>query len=112
MERPYADTPSNRLYHGVITTFHAACRAMIQQYQQERHWIATKYRSVDQDDAERGLAEMDGYIAAVNACRHEYQEALDTMEKTLAARWESQEGEIPQMLAEALRSGDYSRLAL
>jgi hypothetical protein len=103
---------SNRLSNGEVHEFHDACRAMIGQYRQEHHWIATKYRAVDPEDAAKGLAEMQGYIDDVEQCRQEYAEARRTMEQALIARWRTSDHEIPVMLAEALDTVDYSRLAL
>jgi hypothetical protein len=103
---------SNRLYNGDVHDFHEACRAMIAQYRQERHWITTKYQPVDPEDAAKGLAEMDGYIADVEQCRKEYAAALRDMEQALIARWGASDHDIPVMLAEALSEGDYSKLAL
>jgi hypothetical protein len=103
---------SNRLYHGEIDNFHEACRAMIGQYRHEAQWIATKYMAVDREDAVKGLAEIEGYIKAIEQCRQEYADALRQMEQGLCDRWSASEAETVQMLAEALRDGDYSRLAL
>jgi hypothetical protein len=112
MERSYTDTASNRLYHGEITDFYAAMQAMIQQYREEQRWIRTKYQRVDPEDAAKGMAEMDRYITAVQRCRDEYAEALRAMERALTTRWAAEEDEIPQILADALTSGDYSRCAM
>jgi hypothetical protein len=103
---------SHRLFTGEIDTFLEACRAMIGQYRQEAHWIATKYKAVDPDGAAKWLAEMERSIAAVYHCRREYVEALRQMEQMLCDRWHASEAKIPPMLAEALRDGDYSRLAM
>jgi hypothetical protein len=111
-DKGYADTPSNRLFHGEIDNFHAAAREMIAQYREEAQWIRTTYQHVDPQDAAKGLAEMDRYIAAVEQCRQEYDEALSAMERTLIARWQASPDEIPAMLAEALATGNYSRLAM
>jgi hypothetical protein len=103
---------STRLFNGEIDTFLEACRAMIGQYRQEAHWIATTYKAVAPEDAAKRLADMERFIAAVYQCRQEYVEALRQMEQMLCDRWSANEAEIPQMLAEALHDGDYSRLAL
>ena len=112
MDKGYKDSPSNRLFHGEIDNFSAAAKEMIAQYREEARWINTKYKAVDPEDAAKGLAEMERYIIAVEQCRKEYAEALQQMEQELIDRWGTSTEEIPQMLAEALQTGDFSRLAL
>lgn len=111
-DKGYTDTPSNRLYHGEVTTFFTACREMVAQYRQEAQWIRTKYCRDFPEDGAQGLAEMQGYITTVEQCREEYAAALRQMEQDLAVQWAQREDEISQGLAEALQTGDYSRLAL
>lgn len=112
MDKGYADTPSNRLYHGEVSDFFAACRDMIAQARQEARWIRTTYAKVDPEDATKGLAAIDSAIAAVEACRADYTAALAQMEAALSERWTASTDDTIVALGEALSSGDYSRLAL
>jgi hypothetical protein len=111
MDRP-STTASSRLFHGEIDTFLGAADAMIQQYRDEAQRLRTKYQDFHPDDATKLLLQLERSIAQVDRCRQEYTDALHQMEQALMQRWSASPDEMHQMLAEALKTGDYSSLAL
>jgi hypothetical protein len=102
---------SDRLFHGKIDDFEDVCRALIHQYRQESDWINANQNMLPAFAMQR-LWKIEKYIRAIEQCQQEYHEALFKMEEAFIALWGASHEEIPQKLAQALRDGDYSRVAL
>ena len=111
--------PSNRLYHGEITNPREAIQTHIACLILERADQA-RFEAEFQSESIREFGECTikpgqwaGWITEAQQLLKEYDETVGRAERELAERWmQAPEGSTRRVAGEALRDGDWSRLAI